>query len=110
MQSAFFRVALVADDHESGPDSQPISVSVNGQGVFFGVPNVPHGAPFGQRFSNWVQLDYPTTLSSAMTLTLANTSPRNAEQAAAPDWLAIDWIELYLNKYYFLSSLQRQMH
>jgi hypothetical protein len=71
---------------------------VNGQLVFSGVPNLPHGGPFGERFSNWVQLDYPTTISLAMTLTIANTPPRSAEQAAAPDRLAIDRIELYLDK------------
>lgn len=91
---AFFRASLILDDHADVPvESYSLRVSTNGTEAFNGPAGVPHGAPFGSVFSNWVARDFAVNwpLGSPVTFALTNTST-----AAFDDWIAIDWIELHL--------------
>jgi len=94
VQSAFFRVSIIGDDHY-GIDTSRYTFAVWGNGTRSCTApiSVPHGSPFGTRFTNWVQQDYPVSLSSSdYTLTIANRS-----STSGGDWLAVDWIELHLS-------------
>jgi subtilase family serine protease len=92
LRHAFFRVSLVADDHETDLSQYTIAVRTNSIDSFSGPAGVPHGAPVGTRFTNWVQKDYESTVTpSSYTFTLFNTST-----TGSGDWLAVDSIELHL--------------
>jgi hypothetical protein len=90
--SAFFRASLVADDHYDGNLSlYGFDVMTNGNLVYSGPADLPHGSPFGSLYSNWVQQDFAVAspLTSSMTFALHNSSQDGG-------WIAIDWIELHL--------------
>ena len=93
LRAAFFRMSLVADDHYGVDLSQyTIAVRTNGIDRFNGLAGLPHGAPSGTRFTNWVQQDYDVAVSgSSYSVTLFNTSA-----TGSGDWIAVDWIELHL--------------
>jgi hypothetical protein len=82
------RVALVADDHYSSTAGYALRVWTNGACRYSGSPGLPHGAPLGGPFGNWVVKEYPVTPGGTIyTVTIAN---------AGGDWFAADWIELEL--------------
>lgn len=91
VRSAFFRTSLIADDHYGVPlDQFFLSVWTNRNYLGNSPADLPHGSPFGTRFTNWVERDYATTTATPpYSVTLFNTS-------AIGGWYAIDWIELHL--------------
>ena len=94
LNGAFFRAAMVIDDHYSvDPLRYSFSASTGGTPVFSGAADMAHGGPFDSVFTNWVVRDY--TLAGApgspLSFSLSNTS-----STAAFDWIAVDWIELHM--------------
>jgi streptogramin lyase len=82
------RVALVADDHYASTAGYALRVWTNGACRYFGSPGLPHGAPLGGPFGNWVVKEYPVTPGgTTYTVSIAN---------AGGDWYALDWVELEL--------------
>lgn len=96
VQGAFFRVGLIADDHYGVPLSlYNLAAWTNGAFLLDGPSDLPHGAPYGQVFDNWVERDYGTSSKpDHFTITLQNSSTGTA----GGDWYAVDWIELHLPK------------
>ncbi len=92
IRKAFFQVSIVADDHNN-VDLQKYNFVVwtNGLTRSESRPDIVHGSPFGSRFTNWLQVDYGTSMEPSNTITIANTST-----TSPGDWLALDWIELHL--------------
>ncbi len=91
VQRAMFRVSLITDDHPSAPLGQySLAVWTNGNPFTTEVGNAPHGTPYGSRFQNWVQREYPAAVGGrSYSVTLSNTS-------GISNWYAVDAIELHL--------------
>ena len=94
---AWFRVFLTLDDHYDMPENlYSFFVMHNNQTVFNGpAAGVPHGAPFGGQFDNWVYRDYAIdVISGTNAITIGNTSATSA--TGFRDWIAVDRIELHI--------------
>lgn len=91
VQSAFFRVSLIADDHYNADLAQyNLAVWVNGNALGSSTANLPHGSPYGGRFVNWTQRDYSIALAAPpYSISFSNTS-------SLSNWFGVDWIELHL--------------
>ncbi len=92
--SATVIVSMVADDHAATPISDYSFTLTSDSGVTYPGVALPHGAPFGSLFTNWVSMSEPATPSpgGCFTLTISNTSTTGD----AGDWIGIEWVELDL--------------
>lgn len=86
-------ISAVLDDHNNVPIRQySLRISVNGTIVHNGPVRLPHGAPAGTVFNNWVPLTFNiTNLRRNNRIVIVNTST-----AGPNDWIAFDWMELRL--------------
>lgn len=94
VQSAFFRVAMIADDHYA-VDLNAYSLAIwtnEAVRIAPGPARLPHGSPYGSPFTNWTERQYDVCLApSAYSFTMANPSKTDSG-----DWEAVDWVELHL--------------
>ncbi len=94
LSRAYFRAALVIDDHYGvDPLLYSFNIATGGAAAFSGAAGMAHGGPFNSAFDNWVVRDYAMAgaAGSPWSLSLLNTSA-----AATFDWIAVDWIELHV--------------
>ncbi len=94
LSRAYFRAALVIDDHYGvDPARYSFNIATGGSAAFSGAAGMAHGGPFNSVFNNWVVRDYAMAgaAGSPWSFSLLNTSA-----GAAFDWMAVDWIELHV--------------
>jgi len=91
--SATVVASVVADDAGQYPASEYTFELWSSGCSYVSAGQLPHGAPFDSRFTNWVQLTYPAAPvpSATYVVTMKDTS-----LLQATEWIAVDWIELHV--------------
>jgi hypothetical protein len=97
--SAAVTLTLVLDDHYAKSTATysamiklPSGTAFNGQTDLLGLP---HGAPYGNIFTNWVDAAFTSSLvPDSFVVSLQNTS--TTPKLGDPDWIGIDKIQVAL--------------
>ncbi|MBC7765187.1 MAG: hypothetical protein H7Y41_01790 [Hyphomonadaceae bacterium] len=86
-------IRAVLDDHYNVPvKDYSARITVNGRVVHNGPVPLQHGTPGGQKFNNWRTLSFNVRdVNRQNRITIKNTS-----KTGENDWIALDWMELFL--------------